>query len=179
LGGFFVPEVFLTYLAIFFAKIAHVSLGTIRIIYLTRGKSITAAIVGFFEVIIYLLALTMVLSNIDQWSNILVYGLGFATGNIVGSLIEEKIAVGYVHVQVITLQNCGTIEELLREQGYGVTSTPCYGKEGAHLTLHVLLKRRELPSFLKNMRKYDPNAFISIFDTRKIMGGYFAGMKAK
>lgn len=173
------PEVFLTYLAIFAAKIAHVSLGTIRIIYLTRGKSITAAIVGFFEVIIYLIALTMVLSNIDQWSNILVYGLGFATGNIVGSYIEEKIAVGYVHIQVITVQDCGTLEEQLREQGYGVTSMPCYGKEGAHRTLQVLLKRRELPAFLKKMHKFDPNAFISIFDTRKIMGGYFTGMKAK
>lgn len=172
-------EVFLTYLAIFCAKIAHVSLGTIRIIYLTRGKSITAAVVGFFEVIIYLIALTMVLSNIDQWSNILVYGLGFATGNIVGSVIEEKIAVGFVHVQIITVQNGGTLEELLREQGYGVTSMPCYGKEGAHRTLQVLLKRRELPSFIKKMHKLDPDAFISISDTRKIMGGYFAGMKAK
>lgn len=172
-------EVFLTYLAIFCAKIAHVSLGTIRIIYLTRGKSITAAVIGFFEVIIYLIALTMVLSNIDQWSNILVYGLGFATGNIVGSVIEEKIAVGYVHVQIITVQNGGTLEELLREQGYGVTSMPCYGKEGAHRTLQVLLKRRELPSFVKKMHKLDPDAFISISDTRKIMGGYFAGMKAK
>ena len=172
-------EVFLTYLAIFCAKIAHVSLGTIRIIYLTRGKSITAAVIGFFEVIIYLIALTMVLSNIDQWSNILVYGLGFATGNIVGSVIEEKIAVGYVHVQIITVQNGGTLEEMLREQGYGVTSMPCYGKEGAHRTLQVLLKRRELPSFLKNMHKLDPDAFVSIFDTRKIMGGYFTGMKAK
>lgn len=172
-------EVFLTYLAIFCAKIAHVSLGTIRIIYLTRGKSITAAVIGFFEVIIYLIALTMVLSNIDQWSNILVYGLGFAAGNIVGSVIEEKIAVGYVHVQIITVQNGGTLEELLREQGYGVTSMPCYGKEGAHRTIQVLLKRRELPSFIKKMHKLDPDAFISISDTRKIMGGYFTGMKAK
>jgi uncharacterized protein YebE (UPF0316 family) len=174
-----VPEVFLTYLAIFSAKIAHVSLGTIRIIYLTRGKSVTAAIVGFFEVIIYLIALTMVLSNIDQWQNILVYGLGFAAGNLVGSMIEEKIAVGFVHVQIITARNCGTLEETLREQGYGVTSMPCYGKEGAHTTLQVFLKRRELPAFLKSMNKYDPDAFVSILDTRKIMGGYFTGMKAK
>jgi uncharacterized protein YebE (UPF0316 family) len=171
--------VFLTLLAIFFAKIGHVSLGTIRIIYLTRGNSVAAALIGFFEVIIYLVALSLVLANIDQWPNILVYGIGFATGNIVGSKIEEKIAVGFVHVQIITVQNCGTLEEALREQGYGVTSMACYGREGAHRTLNVLLKRRDLPAFLKIMRNLDPDAFISIFDTRKIMGGHFAGMKAK
>lgn len=171
--------IFLTLLAIFFAKIAHVSLGTIRIIYLTRGQSISAAIIGFFEVIIYLVALSLVLQNIDQWSNILVYGLGFAAGNVVGSKIEEKIAVGFVHVQIVTVKNCGTLEESLREEGYGVTSMPCYGREGAHTTLQVLLKRKELPDLLKKMKTFDPDAFISIFDTRKIMGGYFNRMKAK
>jgi uncharacterized protein YebE (UPF0316 family) len=179
IGGFLVSGVILIYLTIFFAKIGHVSLGTIRIIYLTRGNSIAAAVIGFFEVIIYLIALTTVLSNLDQWSNILVYGLGFATGNIIGSMIEEKIAVGFVNVQIITIDNCGSLEEQLREQGYGVTSMPCYGKEGAHRTLQVLLKRRELPKFLKTMQQTAPDAFISIFDTRKIMGGYFNRMKAK
>ncbi|MDZ4133382.1 MAG: DUF2179 domain-containing protein, partial [Dethiobacteria bacterium] len=101
------------------------------------------------------------------------------TGNIIGSMIEEKIAVGFVNVQIITVQNCGTLEEQLREQGYGVTSMPCYGKEGAHRTLQVLLKRRELPNFLKTMQQTAPDAFVSIFDTRKIMGGYFNRMKAK
>ena len=169
----------IVYITIFIAKISHVSLGTIRIIYLTRGKSFTAAVVGFFEVIIYLIALTTVLDNLDHWSNILVYGLGYATGNIIGSMIEEKIAVGFVNVQIITVQNCGSLEEQLRDQGYGVTSMPCYGKEGAHRTLQVLLKRRERPSFLKTMQQTAPDAFVSIFDTRKIMGGYFNRMKAK
>ncbi len=171
--------VILTYLAIFFAKIAHVSLGTIRIINLTRGNGVIAACIGFFEVIIYLIALSMVITNLDQWSNIVVYGLGFAAGNLVGSKIEEIIAVGYVHVHIVTVQNCGSLEENLREKGYGVTSMPCYGREGAHRSLQVLLKRKELPVFLSTVDRYDPRAVISIFDTRKIMGGYFSRMKAK
>ncbi|MDW7739114.1 MAG: DUF2179 domain-containing protein [Bacillota bacterium] len=172
-------SIFLTFLAIFVAKISHVSLGTLRIIYLTRGQSKIAAVIGFFEAIIYLFALSMVLNNLDQWSNILVYGFGFAVGNLVGSIIEEKLAVGYVHIQIVTIHNCGTLEEVLRENGFGVTSIPCYGKEGEHRTLQVLLKRRELPHFHKLMDKVAPEAFISIFDTRKIMGGYFTRMKAK
>ncbi len=174
----FLP-VLLTYLAIFVAKIAHVSLGTIRIIYLTRGNSLTAAIIGFFEVIIYLIALGMVITNLDQWTNIVVYGLGFAAGNLVGSRIEEMIAVGFVQVHIVTLQDSNGLEESLREKGYGVTTMPCYGREGAHSSLQVLLKRKELPSFLKTVDKFDPKAVISIFDTRKIMGGYFSRMKAK
>ncbi len=171
--------VLLTFLGIFAAKITHVSLGTVRIIYLTRGNSGTAALIGFFESIIFVAALGAVLANIDQWSNILVYGLGFATGNLVGSKIEDMIALGYVNAQIITVQNSGALEEYLREEGYGVTSMPCYGKEGPHSTLQVLLKRRELPTFLKKVHKIDPAAVISVFDTRKIMGGYFARMKAK
>ncbi len=172
-------SVALTFAAIFFAKIVHVSLGTLRIINLTRGNSVAAAVIGFFEAIIYLVALSMVLSNIDQWSNILVYGFGFACGNYVGSKIEEKIAVGIAHVQVVTLQNCGTLENSLRDEGYGVTSMPCYGKEGEHINLRIMMKRREVPAFLKKMKVLDPDAFISIYDTRKIMGGYFTRMKHK
>ncbi len=171
--------VFLTYLAIFSAKIAHVSFGTIRIIYLTRGKAYHAAFVGFFEVIIYLIALSMVLQNLDRWQNILVYGLGFAAGNIVGSIIEEKIAIGHVNAQIVTVDECNGLEDKLRECGYGVTSIPCYGKEGRHRTLQVMLNRKELPEFLKEMKNSDPDAFITIYDTRKIMGGYFNRMKAK
>lgn len=171
--------VLLTCLAIFSAKIVHVSFGTIRIIYLTRGKPVAAAVIGFFEVIIFLVAISMVLQNIDRWQNILAYGLGFAAGNIVGSMIEEKIAVGFVNVQIITVQECNGLEGILRAQGYGVTSMPCHGKEGPHRALQVMLKRRELPAFLKTMKASDPDAFITVIDTRKIMGGYFSGMKAK
>ncbi len=172
--------IFLTMLAIFFAKIAHVSLGTVRIIYLTRGQSKIAALIGFFEAIIYIGALSMVLANIESWPNIIVYGLGFGAGNFVGSWIEEKIAVGYVMVQIVTGRDGGTLDESLRELGYGVTSMPCYGKEGSCRTnLQVLLKRKEVPNLLNKMKQYDPNAFISIYDTRKIMGGYFARMKGK
>jgi uncharacterized protein YebE (UPF0316 family) len=171
--------VVLTYIFIFFSRIFDVSLGTLRIIYLTRGRSKLAASIGFIEVMLYIIALSMVLGNLDRPLNIVIYGLGFAAGNYVGSLIEEKVAVGYVNVQVITMHNCVDLEEALREMGFGVTSMECYGKEGLHRILHILMKRRTLPVFLAKMRELDRQAFISIFDTRRIMGGYFARMKAK
>lgn len=172
-------EVFLTLLTIFIAKISHVTLGTLRIIFLTRGRSIPAAVIGFFEIIIYLIALNMVLNNMDQWSNILVYGVGYATGNIVGSFIEEKIAIGMVNVQVVTRLNGAGIEHILRNLGFGVTSMPCYGREGEHQALNLIVKRKELPSLMKTLQEHEPDAFVSVFDTRQTMGGFFKRMKAK
>lgn len=171
--------VFLTYLFIFFSRIFDVSLGTLRIIYLTRGQSKLAAMIGFVEVMIYVVALSMVLGNLNHPLNIVIYGLGFAAGNLVGGLIEEKVAVGYASVQVITMQNGGELEESLRSRGFGVTAMQCYGMDGPHRVLHVLIRRRALPHFLKTLRSLDRNAFVSVSDTRKIMGGYFARMKAK
>jgi len=170
---------YLTLLFIFFSRIFDVSLATLRIIYLTRGQSKLAAAIGFFEVILYVLALSMVLDNLDHPLNVVIYGLGFATGNYVGSLIEEKVAVGFVNVQVITMHNGVNLEEKLREMGYGVTSMECYGKTGAHRILQILIKRKALPCFLKDLHELDQQAFVSIQDARKIMGGYFSRMKAK
>lgn len=171
--------VLLTYIFIFCSRIFDVSLGTLRIIFLTRGRSKLAACVGFVEVMLYVVALSMVIGNLDRPFNIVIYGLGFAVGNYVGSLIEEKVAVGYVTVQVVTMQSNGDLESGLREEGYGVTAMECYGRDGPHRILHILMKRRNLPQLLKSLRSLDSQAFISIMDTRKIMGGYFARMKAK
>ncbi|MEW5784162.1 MAG: DUF2179 domain-containing protein [Bacillota bacterium] len=168
-----------TCIFIFFSRIFDVSLGTLRIIYLTRGQSKLAAAIGFVEVMIYVVALSMVLGNLDRPLNVIIYGLGFAAGTYVGSLIEEKVAVGYVSVQVISMNNGGDLEGTLRSLGFGVTSVECYGKDGPHRILHILMKRKALPNFLKDLRVLDRQAFISIADTRKIMGGYFSRMKAK
>ncbi len=171
--------IYLTCLIIFFCRVVDVSMGTVRIIYLTRGQSTLAAAIGFFEMIIYIVALGAVIGNLDQPLNIVIYALGFSAGSFVGSKIEEKIAVGFVNVQVITMQICNGIEETLREMGFGVTAVEGTGREGPHRILYVMMKRRDLPLFLRDMKELDRDAFISIMDTRKILGGYFSQAKAK
>jgi uncharacterized protein YebE (UPF0316 family) len=168
-----------SYIYVFLARILDVSLSTLRIIYLTRGRSKLAAAIGFVEVMIYVTALGLVVGNLDKPINIVAYGLGFAAGTLVGGLIEEKIAVGYVTVQVITVEGSEELEQILRDRGFGVTCLEGCGRDGPHKILHVLMKRRHLPAFLKLVREQDSRAFISIIDTRKIMGGYFARMKDK
>ncbi len=171
--------VIVTYIYIFFSRIFDVSLGALRIIYLTRGRSKLAAAIGFFEVMIYVVALSMVVGNLHHPLCVLIYGLGFAAGNLVGSFIEEKVAVGFVTAQVVTVQDGRELDRSLREHGYGVTAMECYGRDGTHRILHIFMKRRDLPSFLKLLSTLDRQAVVSIFDTRKIMGGYFARIKDK
>ncbi|HOA35574.1 MAG TPA: DUF2179 domain-containing protein [Bacillota bacterium] len=171
--------IFLSCLIIFICRVVDVSLGTVRIIYLTRGQSKLAAVIGFVEMIIYIIALGTVMGNLDHPLNVVFYALGFSVGSYVGSRIEEMIAVGHVNVQIITMQIYNGLEEALRQAGFGVTSVDCSGKEGPHRILYVMLKRRDLPSFMKKIKKLDKDAFISIMDTRKIVGGYFNQVKAK
>ena len=91
---------YLSYILIFCSRVADVSLGTLRIIYLTRGRSKLAAAIGFVEVLIYIVALATVMQHLDRPLNILIYALGFSACNYEGSCVEEKVAVGFVNVQV-------------------------------------------------------------------------------
>ena len=92
---------------------------------------------------------------------------------------KNNITSGKIYSQVITKERCNGMEEELRQAGFGVTAVDCSGMEGPHRILYVMLKRRDLPSFLKTIRQLDKDAFISISDTRKIVGGYFSQVKAK
>ncbi len=168
------------YIYIFLSRVLDVSLGTLRIIYLSRGKSKISAGIGFVEIAVYVVALGMVIETLqDHPLNVVIYALGFAAGNLVGGFIEEKIALGYVTVQVVTMKAGGELEEELREKDYGVTVIDCCGRDGPHRILHILMRRRRLDHFFKAVQQLDHQALISVMDTRAIRGGYFAAGKGK
>jgi uncharacterized protein YebE (UPF0316 family) len=164
---------------IFFARVTDVSLSTVRILMIMRGRSATAAIVGFFEVIIYILALSRVLGTLDDPVRLVIYASGFAAGNYIGSRLEEHLALGFSTAQVISLDKSDALAGRMRERGFGVTVIEGCGREGTHQILHILLKRKDMPCFLTIIRDVDPQAFVSVMDTRKIFGGYFSKIKAK
>ncbi|HHX86669.1 MAG TPA: DUF2179 domain-containing protein [Firmicutes bacterium] len=168
-----------SYILIFLSRVLDVSLGTLRIIYLTRGRSKIAALIGFVEIVIYVVALGVVIDNLDRPLNVIIYALGFAAGTLVGGFIEEKIAVGHVTVQVVTMKGGGELEEKLREMGYGVTAIDCFGRDGIHRILHILMRRRNLDQFFELTQQVDHQALVSVMDTRTIRGGYFDGKKGK
>ncbi|KYO68705.1 DUF2179 domain-containing protein [Thermovenabulum gondwanense] len=159
------------YLFIFFARVADVSLATIRTIMIVKGHRLQAAIIGFFEVIIYITALTQVVGKLNNPLNLLSYALGFATGNFVGSFIEEKLALGYTTVQVITQRS--RLCEKIRNCGFGVTTLNGMGKEGIREVLMISTARKDLPKLISLIEEEDDTAFITVLDTKSAKGGYF------
>ncbi len=163
-----------SYIFIFFARICDVSLSTMRTLMVVRGLRLYASIIGFFEVIIYIIALNIIFSDLQNPLNLLFYALGYATGNYVGSFIEEKVAVGILTVQVITMKTPLELTELLRDKGYGVTVIEGIGREGIRYILQVILPRKRIRELKKEIDVWDSNAFLTVFDARATKGGIFA-----
>jgi len=160
------------YLFIFFARVTDVTLSTFRTLMLVRGKGHIAATIGFFEVMIYITALNKVMEGLSgNPLRLIVYALGFATGNYMGSFLEEKLAIGLATVQVITKDE--ELCEMIRQKGFGVTVIQGKGKDGYKDVLIVSLPRKKLDDLLDLLRKHDEAAFVTVMDTKATVGGYF------
>lgn len=157
---------------IFTARVIDVSMLTIRTLMVVRGKRHQAALIGFFEVIVYIVALNRVVNSLDNPLNLFFYALGFASGNYVGSFIEEKMAIGDIAVQIIPKMNGDNIQQILRTNGFGVTAVEGMGKEGPKQILHVALKRKNLPKLIETIDSLDEDAFMTIMDAKSLRGGY-------
>ncbi|NLK43626.1 MAG: DUF2179 domain-containing protein [Tissierellia bacterium] len=171
-------EFILGYLFIFFARVTDVSLATIRTLMVVQGRKLQAALIGFFEVSIYVTALSKVVSSLDNPLNLLSYALGFACGNYLGITIENKIALGNLAVQIIL--KISEKEELiqeLRDKGFGVTVIEGQGLEGTKEILNVAINRKDLETLKKKVYEYDKNAFITVNNINPISGGFFASVK--
>ncbi|GAB6086423.1 DUF2179 domain-containing protein [Alkaliphilus crotonatoxidans] len=167
------------YLFIFFAKVTDVSMATIRMIMVVRGRRLQAALIGFVEVTIYVLAIGKVLSGLDNPINVIMYASGFATGNYMGIFLEEKMALGSIVVQVITEHEVLKTVEKLRNEGFGVTVFEGYGRQGIRHLLNVTLQRKNLGRLYRLLDEQDKNAFVTVMDARSIRGGYFPAIKKK
>lgn len=170
----------LEYSLIFVARVFDVSLSTIRMLLLVRGRKYPAAAVGFLEASIYIAALSRVLQNVNDPLKILAYGLGFASGSLLGSAIEEKLAIGHVALQVIPTE--GTGDELLsalRTTGYGVTVLEGEGMTGTKMIFMVSTDRKTLPRLSSMIEEFSPGSFVTVLETREVLGGVIPYRKAK
>jgi len=160
-------------LLILLARVMDVTLGTLRIIFVARGLKVLAPILGFFEVVIWLLAIGQVMQNLTNVIHYLAYGLGFALGNYVGIRIEEKLAMGLIIVRVITRRDAGELIAYLRGADYGVTVVDAEGSSGPVHILFMLLKRSDLAKVVEAINRYNPRAFYSVEDVRQVREGIF------
>jgi uncharacterized protein YebE (UPF0316 family) len=160
-------------LLIFFARILDVSLGTLRIIFVSRGLKYLAPLVGFFEVLIWLLAIRVIMQNLNNFACYIAYAAGFATGNFVGIFIEKRLAIGNLIIRVITRKDATPLIEHLRSRGYGVTSIKAEGSEGDVHIIFLIIKRHNLEAITGIIKDFNPNAFYTVEDVRLVSKGIF------
>lgn len=159
---------YITPLLIFFARIIDVSIGTVKLIFISKGMKATAAILGFLEVLIWIVVVTQIIQNLDQPINYIAYAAGFATGTYIGMLIENKLAFGYVVVQVITNKTQDKLEELLKAEGYGFTSMQASGSSGPSGLTLTIVKRNQVKKIIEKIRIFDEDAMYSIEDVKLV-----------
>ena len=163
------------YLIIFFSRVVDVSLSTIRTLMVMQSRKVHAAIIGFFEITIYVTALGKVMSDLSNPFNLLAYGLGFACGTYVGITIENMIALGNLGVQIILTgdDNLDLIAKL-RSEKFGVTVLEGEGKDGKKDVLTVIINRKDLTKLKEIVYKFDEDAFITTSSITPQSGGFFA-----
>lgn len=163
------------YVVIFCAKIVEVTISTIRLVYINKGEKIIGAILGFVEILIWLIVVSSVLTNIaEDPIKVFIYAAAFALGNYIGVTIESKIAVGLASIQVVINEGTGEVlADILREQGFGVTILEGKGKNNSKKNLlFIQLKRKRIPEAISLIKKYNPKAYITINDIKSMMGGF-------
>jgi uncharacterized protein YebE (UPF0316 family) len=149
-------------LAIFCARIADVSLGTLRIMFVAKGMKHIAPFIGFFEVLIWIIAISKIFQNLDNWVAYIAYAGGFATGNYIGMLLEERLALGHEMIRVITKTEAGDLVSTLNKKGFGVTFINANGSEGAVGIVYIIVKRSMVGEILQIINDYNPQAFYTI-----------------
>lgn len=151
---------------IFVARVIDVSLGTLRIILLSKGYKILVPLIGFIEVFVWVIAISRIMQNLDNWICYVAYAGGFATGNFIGMIIEEKLALGYELVRVITKKEAVDLVNNLRDKGYGVTLVEAKGAKGEVGVVYVIVSRKKIKEVISIIRTYNPKALYTIEDIR-------------
>lgn len=160
-------------LIIFSTRICDVTLDTLRIIYVSRGIKILAASIGFIEVLIWLFAITQIFRNLANPLCYVAYAGGFAMGNFIGILIEERMAIGTVVIRIITQKDATELIELLKNEGYGVTHMDAQGSLGPVKIIFTIVKRKDIDHVLEIISSCNPLAFYTIEDVRSVRKGVF------
>lgn len=155
-------------LLIFVARIGDVSINTLRIMFMMSGKKNIVPILGFFEAMIWLLAIGQIFQNVDNPLSYIAYAGGFATGTYVGMTLEEKLAIGRVLVRVITPEPHPDLLEFMKMKNYRFTNVGGEGRFGKVNLLFTVMKRDTLPEFIAKVKEVDEKAFYTIESVKRV-----------
>jgi uncharacterized protein YebE (UPF0316 family) len=167
------PQAWLMVALIFSLRVLDMTLDTLRVLFVMRGRRKIAWVLGFFQSAIFVTAISTVLSNLDNPLNIVGYAAGFATGNVFGMAIEERLAIGHTSINIISSRLGAAIAEHLRKSGYAVTEISARGKDGMVTMLNCLVLRKNVDKARQLVNEIDPEAFITIEDVRPVRRGFW------
>jgi uncharacterized protein YebE (UPF0316 family) len=144
-----------------------------RIVFVARGNRVLAPVLGFFEILIWLLAIGQIFRNLNNVFCYLAYAGGFATGNYVGMVLEEKLAMGFQVVRIITRKDASQLIEFLKNAGFGVTTIDGQGATGPVKIVFSIIRRKDQPKVLRAIQEKNPNAFFSVENIQSASAGIF------
>lgn len=160
-------------LLVFFARILDVTLGTLRIIYVNKGKRLLAPILGFVEVFIWIVMVSQLVRGVSSLVGYLAYAAGFAAGNYVGMLIEDRLAIGTLIVRAIVSGETGSLITSLTKAGFGITHFNAHGANGPVHVIYTVINRKELDGVIRLIHANHPHAFYTVEETRMASEGVF------
>ena len=153
---------------IFILRVLDVSLETLRIIFISRGMKLISSIIGFVELMIWLVAIRQIMSNLNNFLYYISYAAGFAVGTYVGIAIEDKIAMGLDLLMIITTKDVSKLVAFLNSVNYGITIMDGQGTTGKVKIIYTVVKRKDVSDIIGLIKKFNPDAFYSIADVRSV-----------
>lgn len=167
------PAAWLNALLVFGLRITDMSLDTLRVLFVVRGQKKVAWVLGFFQSAVFVIAITRVLADLSNPLVLFGYAAGFATGNVLGILVEERLAVGHIQLQIVSRLRGPAVAKALRASGYGVTEISARGKDGTVRLLTASVLRKDAARARKIAHEADENAFITSEDVRPVRRGFW------
>lgn len=158
---------------VFFARILDVSLGTLRINYIGKGKQLLPPLLGFVEVFIWIVVVSHLVNQVSNLSGYLAYAAGFATGTYVGMLIEKRLAIGTLIVRAIVSGEEAGLVQSLKNAGYGVTFFDANGATGPVKVIYTVINRRELDAVVYMLQATNPQIFYTVEEACSANKGIF------
>jgi uncharacterized protein YebE (UPF0316 family) len=158
---------------IFLLRVCDMSLDTLRVLFVVRSQRALAWFLGFFQSIVWVVAITTVLSHLDNLWNVVGYAAGFATGNVIGMVIEERLAIGFGHMRIISSGRGPAIAQAIRQSGYAATELSGRGKDGTVAVINCSVRRKDVRRVQTQVKDIDPNAFITVQEVRPLHRGFW------
>ncbi|MBA4419595.1 MAG: DUF2179 domain-containing protein [Anaerolinea sp.] len=160
-------------LFIFAMRVLDMTCDTLRVLFVVRGKKKLSWMLGFIQSAVFIVAISQVLTHLDNPLTVIGYAAGFATGNVVGMYIEEYLAIGHTSIRVVSSRLGSLIAEKLREGGFAVTEIPARGKDGMVTVLNISVLRKDVDRVDTIVLEVDPEAFMTTEDMRPLRRGFW------